>query len=144
MHEHSNPSHYDFGNETINLMHYNSTSAPLYHIGDIRYKRLALIYSANDWFNHIETISRLKKELRGKFGQLYGLHLLLTIFCFLSLVPLLDDYLVPDHSVNHMDLVWGVEVGRLVNTKILDILDKAPRLGDETTTTTTTTKKVIS
>ena len=42
-----------------------------------------------------------------------------------TLVKLLDDYLVPDHTWNHMELMWAKDVGKYVNTKILDILKRA-------------------
>ena len=40
----------------------------------------------------------------------------------LFVVNLIDDYLVPDQSWGHMDLVWSKYSGRLVNQRILDIL----------------------
>jgi hypothetical protein len=37
-------------------------------------------------------------------------------------VHLLDDYLVPDLSWNHMELLWAKETGKLVNSRILQLL----------------------
>jgi hypothetical protein len=37
-------------------------------------------------------------------------------------VDLLDDYLVPDLSWNHMELLRAKETGKLVNSRILELL----------------------
>ncbi len=48
----------------------------------------------------------------------------LMIILFKIIVKLLDDYLVPDLSWNHMELLLAKETGKLVNSKILELLSK--------------------
>ena len=41
------------------------------------------------------------------------------LFC---LVDLLSEFVIPDETLNHMELVWSKDAGKYVNSKILQIL----------------------
>ena len=46
-------------------------------------------------------------------------------YLFLSIsVKLAGEYRIPDKSWNHMELIWGTEVGKYVNMEIVKILDR--------------------
>ncbi|XP_046917071.2 lipase member J [Dermatophagoides farinae] len=100
MFEHGQPSRFDYG-ALINLRKYGSLTPPIYDAGRINSTDMAFIYLANDYFNSLTNVDKLKSKLK---------------------VNLIDDYLVPDQSWGHMDLVWSKYSGRLVNQRILDIL----------------------
>ncbi|CAG2107302.1 unnamed protein product [Medioppia subpectinata] len=96
------PTKFDFG-ESGNIERYGQPVPPEYDLSAINSTNIALIYAANDWLNDIKDIAVLKGTLK---------------------VKLLDDYLVPDPTWNHMELMWARDVGKYVNTRIIDILDK--------------------
>ncbi|CAG2184340.1 unnamed protein product, partial [Oppiella nova] len=96
------PVKFNLGTEE-NIRRYGQSVPPEYDLSVINSTNIALIYAANDWLNDIRDINLLKKTLK---------------------VKLMDDYLVPDTTFNHMELMWARDVGKYVNTKILEILHK--------------------
>ncbi|CAG2110743.1 unnamed protein product [Medioppia subpectinata] len=98
------PERYDYGDPDINLARHESPEPPPYDLSAINSTHVALIYTANDWLNQLDDVRRLKEHLK---------------------VKLLDDYQVLDETWNHMELVWALGTGQLVNPRVLDILNKA-------------------
>ncbi|XP_054167643.1 lysosomal acid lipase/cholesteryl ester hydrolase-like [Oppia nitens] len=96
------PTKFNFG-EPGNRVRYGQPVPPEYNLSSITSPNIALIYAASDWLNDPKDIAILKQTLK---------------------VKLLDDYLVPDPTWNHMELMWARDVGKLVNKKILELLDK--------------------
>ncbi|CAG2110920.1 unnamed protein product, partial [Medioppia subpectinata] len=86
----------DYGDPDTNLARHESPEPPPYDLSAINSTHVALIYTANDWLNHVDDVQRLKEHLK---------------------VKLLDDYQVPDETWNHMELVWALETGQLVNPR---------------------------
>ncbi|CAG2119712.1 unnamed protein product, partial [Medioppia subpectinata] len=97
------PERYDYGDPDTNLARHETPEPPPYDLSAINSTHVALIYTANDWLNPLDDVQRLKEHLK---------------------VKLLDDYQVPDETWNHMELVWAVETGQLVNPRVLNILKK--------------------
>lgn len=99
------PSYYDHSIEssTRNVQLYGREYPPMYKYSKINSTDIALIYTHRDWFNHLADIYLLKDNLN---------------------VQLVDDFMVPDKTWNHMELVWGKNVGTVVNARILQILNK--------------------
>ncbi|KAH9426304.1 Alpha/beta-hydrolase lipase region [Dermatophagoides pteronyssinus] len=93
---------FDMGDSVKNLDRYGQSEPFNYDASIINSTNIALIYTENDWFNTIEQIERLRKTLPKK---------------------LIDDYLIPNEWYGHVDLLWGYNVGKMVNQRILNILN---------------------
>lgn len=103
MFEHGNPAYFDYGAAELNQAKYGMFTAPFYNVSNIASKDIALFYLKDDWFNPIINVNLLKDKLQEK---------------------LLDDYLVPIDTWNHMELIWSNQAGKIVNSRILQILGK--------------------
>ncbi|OTF70973.1 hypothetical protein BLA29_014481 [Euroglyphus maynei] len=86
-----------------NIDRYNQSEPFHYDARMINSTNIAIIYTENDWFNSVEHVQRLRETLPK---------------------PLIDDYLVPNESYGHLDLLWGYNVGQLVNERIMNILNR--------------------
>ncbi|KAI7697650.1 Lipase 3, partial [Sarcoptes scabiei] len=91
------PRHFDYGPEK-NLIKYGKEKPPIYDASRIDSKHIALIYSKNDFFNHFDNVEELKSKLR-------------------------NDYYIDDETWGHMDFVWSKFSGRIVNERILKLLN---------------------
>lgn len=56
---------FDYEDEDENMRHYGQSSPPEYSVSAINSKHIALIYSKNDWTNHVDNIELLEKNLKG-------------------------------------------------------------------------------
>ncbi|XP_017479442.1 PREDICTED: lipase 3-like [Rhagoletis zephyria] len=99
------PTKYSYDDEEPgrNLREYKADFPSIYKLGNINSTDIALVYTKRDWYNHIADVHLLKESLN---------------------VKLLDDYQVPDQTWNHMELLWGKNVGKLVNERVLKLLAK--------------------
>ncbi|XP_054155986.1 uncharacterized protein LOC128954432 [Oppia nitens] len=97
------PERYNHWDSRDNERQYNSDVPLAYDMEAINSTDIALIYTANDWLNHVDDVRLLKDHLK---------------------VKLLDDYLVPDSTWNHMELLMGTGAGQYVNVRVLDLLAK--------------------
>ncbi|KAF7491881.1 hypothetical protein SSS_01057 [Sarcoptes scabiei] len=97
----SSTEHFDFGLRKNLKNMLNQSNRSMMHQESTH--DIALFYTSDDWFNKMNSIEMLKSDLK---------------------VELMDDYLVPDPSYNHMDLVWAKNAGTLVNKRVLDILSR--------------------
>ncbi|XP_054155984.1 lysosomal acid lipase/cholesteryl ester hydrolase-like [Oppia nitens] len=97
------PERYNHWDSRDNERRYNSSVPLAYDMEAINSTDIALIYAANDWLNHLDDVRLLKDHLK---------------------VKLLDDYLVPDSTWNHCELVMGTGAGQYVNVRVLDLLAK--------------------
>lgn len=97
---------YDMGSAAGNQARYGSPEPPEYPLEKITCKSMAIFSSLNDWFCDVKDLDGLRTRLT---------------------VPLLEDYVVPDKEFNHLDFLWGTDVGQLVNRKVLELLDKCHR-----------------
>lgn len=99
------PTKYSYDDEEPgrNLREYKADFPSIYKLGNINSTDIALVYTKRDWYNHIADVHLLKESLN---------------------VKLLDDYQVPDQTWNHMELLWGKDVGKLVNERVLKLLAK--------------------
>ncbi|XP_054155985.1 lysosomal acid lipase/cholesteryl ester hydrolase-like [Oppia nitens] len=97
------PERYNHWYSRDNERRYNSSVPLAYDMEALNSTDIALIYAANDWVNHLDDVRLLKDHLK---------------------VKLLDDYLVPDSTWNHLELVMGTGAGQYVNVRVLDLLDK--------------------
>lgn len=66
------PSRFDHGTEK-NLAKYGVETPPRYNISNIDSAHIALIYTASDWFNHLEAVDQLKDNLKGIFPSSHKL-----------------------------------------------------------------------
>ena len=64
MFEHGQPSRFDYG-ALINLRKYGSLTPPIYDAGRINSTDMAFIYLANDYFNSLTNVDKLKSKLKG-------------------------------------------------------------------------------
>lgn len=94
-------AHLDLGSPEANVARYGRPTPPPYNYSAITNRHIAIFYLLQDWYLHVDNVEALKKALRVKL-------------CF--------EYAVPDQSWNHMDLVWGRDVGREVNSRVLQVL----------------------
>lgn len=94
-------SHMDHGSFEENMKRYGSGIPPPYMIENITCKDIALFSSPADLFGPPEDVQRLRNRLR---------------------VPLMDDYIVPFKKWSHLDFMWGMDAGKYVNQRALDIL----------------------
>lgn len=93
---------YDHG-ESENMERYSSPKPPQYPLSNITNQHIALFSSTNDWLAQQHDVTRLRRALK---------------------VPLIDDYLVPNKKWNHIDYIWGRDVGTLINTRVLSLLGR--------------------
>lgn len=122
MFTHGIPTRFDYGDDDLNLAVHGSKRPPLYNISTIQSRNIALIYLKDDWFNSVSDVNLLKEHLTGTSGECLICHQV-TMYPFL-VVDLLTEYQVPDETLNHMELVWGKQVGQRINSKILHILNQ--------------------
>ncbi|XP_055926655.1 gastric triacylglycerol lipase-like [Argiope bruennichi] len=91
---------YDYGSRG-NMLHYNQTSAPVYHLENITTK-VGLIWSENDKLADPTDIHILEKKLKN---------------VILSTPVKLKEF-------NHLDFVWGIDANILVYDNVLSLLKK--------------------
>ncbi|KAI1289711.1 Gastric triacylglycerol lipase [Halotydeus destructor] len=94
---------YDHGSPEANMAAYGQPLPPEYPLENITNKHIAIFSSKSDWFCDPEDVKLLRSRLA---------------------VDLYEDYEIPDERWNHLDFLWGKELGKLVNVKVLDILKK--------------------
>lgn len=58
------PRHFDHGKE-LNLAKYGMETPPIIDMSNINSEHIALFYTKNDWFNHMDSINMLKDALKG-------------------------------------------------------------------------------
>ncbi|XP_054155983.1 lipase member M-like [Oppia nitens] len=97
------PERYDHWDSRDNERRYNSSVPLAYSMEAIDSIDIAFIYAANDWLNHVDDVRLLKDRLK---------------------VKLLDDYLVPDSTWNHIELVMGTSA---VLTVLSVVVNGQPR-----------------
>jgi lysosomal acid lipase/cholesteryl ester hydrolase len=78
-------------------------SPPEYPLEKITSPYIALMSGLNDWLADPLDVEILRSKLR---------------------VKLLDDYIVPDDKWNHLDFIWGLDSGKFVNSRIIQLLTK--------------------
>lgn len=59
-------AYFDYEDEAENVRHYGQSSPPVYPVKAINSKHIALIYTKNDWSNHVDNIDFLEKNLKGR------------------------------------------------------------------------------
>uniref|UniRef100_T1JXX3 Lipase n=1 Tax=Tetranychus urticae TaxID=32264 RepID=T1JXX3_TETUR len=92
----------DFGKEG-NLARYGQTFPPDYPIDMIDSQDIALFYGLGDWLADRKDVELLKSRLK---------------------VPLKDDYAIPVDNWNHIDFIYAKDLGKYVNTRIVNILNE--------------------
>lgn len=60
---------FDYGDPEKNKLKYGSSVPPDYDLGSINSTNIALIYTANDYLNHLQDVQRLKDGLQGNRGS---------------------------------------------------------------------------
>lgn len=60
-------AYFDYEDEEKNIRHYGQSSPPEYPVGAINSKHIAVIYTKNDWSNHVDNIELLEKNLKGSY-----------------------------------------------------------------------------
>ena len=85
----------------MNLIRYGSKSPPKYPLENITCPYIALFTSKNDWMATPHDVKWLKSQLK---------------------VPLLLEYEVPNQKWNHADFLLAKDTGKLVNTKVIEVL----------------------
>lgn len=91
---------YDYGSK-INKRKYGSKDPPVYPIENITNKYIALISSLNDWLADPKDVQMLRKKLK---------------------VKLVDDHVIPDRYWNHLDFIWAIQTGKVVNSRVIQLL----------------------
>ena len=91
---------YNFG-KLGNLMKYGQEEPPEYMLEKITNRYIAFMSGANDWLADLKDVQLLKQRLK---------------------VPLVYDYIVENTSWNHLDFIWGLDAGKLINSKICKLL----------------------
>ena len=94
---------FDYGPRT-NLAIYRTPEAPDYDLSRISHPNTYVIYALNDYYTPIDGIAALKADLQ-----------------------LAEFYEISDPKGNHLDPLFGIDVAREVNQKILQILHKDTR-----------------
>lgn len=98
---------YDYGTRG-NLVKYGSKRPPVYDLTKITLNNsISIMFGANDFLTSPANVDKIRRQLK---------------------VQLDDFYLVPDRDWNHLDFIWGRDSGRLVNQRIIDILDNKHKL----------------
>lgn len=94
---------FDMGGK-YNLLKYGTVHPPEYKINQISLNNsISLIYGLNDFMATPVDVERIKSDLK---------------------VTLADFYLVPDEKWNHLDFIWAKQTGKLINSKIIEILNR--------------------
>ncbi|KAI1278114.1 Lipase member M [Halotydeus destructor] len=96
---------FDHGDK-VNTKLYGSVDPPEYDLKAITNKYIALIYTQNDMWASVDDVDYITNKLQ---------------------VPLIEDHLVPDSKWSHYDFTFGKRAGKVVNTKVIDILRKMDR-----------------
>jgi lysosomal acid lipase/cholesteryl ester hydrolase len=95
---------YDYGTSG-NIQKYGQPTPPDYPLEKVDPRHVAFLSSVGDALAAPQDVNKLRSHLRGR---------------------LLEDYIVPDERWSHGDFLWALDVGRYVNSKILDILKRYP------------------
>uniref|UniRef100_A0A6G1S6G4 Gastric triacylglycerol lipase n=1 Tax=Aceria tosichella TaxID=561515 RepID=A0A6G1S6G4_9ACAR len=93
-------AHFDHG-ILGNQVQYGQTKAPDYELGNIRSKSLVLFTAENDWLASPKDVAKLKADLR------------VTPYSVYNITEDMPKW-------NHIDFVYGIDCGQLVNTRILE------------------------
>ena len=93
---------YDYGSK-MNKRKYGSKDPPEYPLEKITNQNIAMISSLNDWLADPEDVNILRQKLR---------------------VNLIDDYLVPDKYWNHLDFIWAIDTGKVINARVINLLQE--------------------
>ncbi|XP_017491384.1 PREDICTED: lipase member M-like, partial [Rhagoletis zephyria] len=96
-------TYYDFGTAQQNMEHYGTAVPPAYNFSQITSQSLVEIHVKHDLLLDLENIQLLKNDLK---------------------VPFAYEYQVPDETWAHTDMILGKDVGKYVNSKVLEILKK--------------------
>lgn len=96
-------THYDFGEAQLNLKAYGTEKPPVYDFTQITNLNLVEIHVKNDRYVDLDNIRLLKDDIK---------------------VPFAGEVEIEDESWGHVDLVWGINAGKEVNSKILNFLAK--------------------
>ncbi|KAJ8952377.1 hypothetical protein NQ318_014468 [Aromia moschata] len=111
---------YDYGS-TKNLEIYNTTEPPDYDLAAVS-APLALFYSQNDFFAALSDVERLKETLPN----------------------VVEDHLMEHKFFNHLDFIYGKDVGSLVYFNVVNVLNAHNNLGSLTSKATTLTTDSMS
>lgn len=85
-----------------NIEKYGQEEPPQYHFERITNKYIALMSSQNDWLSDQKDVDYIRNKL---------------------VVPPILDYVVEYPQWNHLDFIWGKDAGRIINGKIIKLLD---------------------
>lgn len=97
-------SHFDYG-VLENRAHYGQAEAPDYNLGRIRSKSLVFFTSENDWLAQPKDVAKLMSKLRVRPYRTYNMSML-------------------QPKWGHTTFLYGKDSGRLVNTRILEVLNE--------------------
>ena len=97
---------FDYGKEE-NFKKYKQDEPPIYNLDNIRNKTIAFVSCKHDTVVDYQNVKQLEKDLKN--------------------VKLFDNYVVPNDDWNHVDFHLGPDVGRYVNHKLIEILQKAEK-----------------
>ncbi|KAI1288017.1 Lipase 3 [Halotydeus destructor] len=97
---------FDFGPEK-NVTVYGTAAPPVYDLGKITNKYICFMAAKNDSITRYKNVQLLERLLP---------------------VPLMDNYVVPDEKFNHGDFIFGKQLGKLVNCRIIENLERAQRV----------------
>lgn len=90
----------------MNLVMYGNKIPPEYPLENITNTNIALISSRNDWLADQKDVDILRHRL-----------------C----VRLHDDFVVLDKKWSHLDYIWAKDTGKVINSRVLALLDKKVR-----------------
>jgi len=105
---------FDYGDEK-NEKVYGCVDPPAYELRNISNQTIAIIYGKNDQWIARRDINFITNNLK---------------------VPVLEEYLIPDAKWSHLDFTFSPQVGRMVNSKIVDILKRAEAINESDITVT--------
>lgn len=74
------PARFDYGDKETNLAKYGLETPPKYNVSNIKSNHIALIYTQNDWFNHLDSVNMLKTTLNGISTKANSIKLVNIIF----------------------------------------------------------------
>lgn len=97
---------FDFGSVERNFQKYNSSQPPIYDFTQISNQYLAVMTSKNDWLAGPKDIQWLKHQLRNSKGRI------------------IEDFEVEDPDWSHLDFLWGKDAGKIINSRIVKLLDQ--------------------
>ena len=86
-----------------NMQKYGQEKPPEYHFERITNKYIALMSSQNDWLSDSRDVDYIRSKL---------------------VMPPILDYVVEYPQWNHVDFIWGKDAGRIINSKIVKLLDE--------------------